>query len=49
MGQVMTLYLPVLSSWGISRLIKQKLGNRYWLHKEGADITAKARGGLGEV
>lgn len=49
MGQVITLYFPVLSLWEISRLIKQKQGNRYWLHKEGADIAVKARGSLGGV
>lgn len=46
MGQAVVSYCSVLSSWGVSRLIKQEQGNLYWLHEEGADDTAKARHGL---
>lgn len=36
----------VLSSWEISRFVKQKRGNQYWLHEEGAEYVAEARCGL---
>lgn len=48
-AQAIIPYFSVLSSKEISRFIKQKQGNQYWLHEEGADTAARVREGLREA